>query len=196
MKHFSLGQQKVLFSLAIFMLATLYFRFYHHPSAPPSEESVREFVVEVSGEVQNPGIIIFQNPPTLKEAVEKAEGLKGGALFETAASSETLETGTLITVVKEKGIKIRLGRMQASKLLTFSIALDINRVSAEDLCLIPGIGESLAREIVVYRERRRGFRSVEELRNVKGIGEKKWRTLKPFVTVPEPFKVNASRLKP
>ncbi|MDO9350998.1 MAG: helix-hairpin-helix domain-containing protein, partial [Deltaproteobacteria bacterium] len=33
----------------------------------------------------------------------------------------------------------------------------------EDLCLIPGIGESLAREIITYRERRKRFRSVEEL---------------------------------
>jgi DNA uptake protein ComE-like DNA-binding protein len=39
--------------------------------------------------------------------------------------------------------------------------------------LIPGVGESLAREIVAYRERRSGFRSVEELKDedVKGIGE-------------------------
>jgi competence protein ComEA len=73
--------------------------------------------------------------------------------------------------------------MEARKLLVFSIPLDLNRVSVEDLCLIPGIGESLAREIMTYRERRRGFRSVEELKNVKGIGEKKWRAIKTFFTV-------------
>jgi competence protein ComEA len=48
----------------------------------------------------------------------------------------------------------------------------------EDLCLIPRIGGVLAREIVTYRERRKGFRSVEELKNVKGIGEKKHKDLK------------------
>ena len=73
--------------------------------------------------------------------------------------------------------------MEAPKLLVFSIPLDLNRVSVEDLCLIPGIGESLAREIVTYRERRRGFRSVEELISVKGIEEKKYRALKTFFTV-------------
>ena len=137
-------------------------------------------MVEVSGEVPNPGIFIFQNPPTLKEAVEKAGGLKEVALFETASSSEVLETGTLITITKESRINVRLRRMEANKLLVFSIPLDINRVSAEDLCLIPGIGEFLAREIVVYRERRRGFRSVEELKNVKGIGEEKYKFFKTF----------------
>jgi competence protein ComEA len=179
-KYLSLGQQKILFFLAIFILATLYFRFYYHPLPPRSEEIVREFVVEVSGEVPNPGIYIFQNPPTLKEAVEKAGGLKENALFETTLSPEVLETGTLITILKESNIKVKLGRMQANKLLVFSIPLDINRVSIEDLCLIPGIGESLAREIMAYRERRKGFRSIEELKNVKGIGEKKYKFFKTF----------------
>jgi competence protein ComEA len=73
--------------------------------------------------------------------------------------------------------------MEARKLLAFSIPLDLNRVSVEDLCLISGIGESLAREIVTYRERRKGFRSVEELKNVKGIEKKKYQSLKTFFTV-------------
>jgi competence protein ComEA len=46
--------------------------------------------------------------------------------------------------------------------------------------LIPEIGESLAQEIIAYRERRRGFRSVEELKKVKGIGEKKYQSVKNF----------------
>jgi competence protein ComEA len=56
-------------------------------------------------------------------------------------------------------------------------------VSIEDLCLVPGVGESLAREIAAYRERRKGFRSVEELKNIKGIGEKKWQAFKDVFTV-------------
>jgi len=68
-------------------------------------------------------------------------------------------------------------------LLVFSIPLDLNRVSMEDLCLIPGIGESLAQEIVKNRERRKGFRSIEELKDVKGIGEKKYESLKTFFIV-------------
>jgi competence protein ComEA len=219
MKYLSISQQRILFLLALFILGILYFRFYYHPFSSPPEENVREVIVEVLGEVQNPGIYIFQNPPTLREAIEKAGGLKEAATFDMGSFSETLGTGTLATILKEspvipplpphpsplppgereqgegpllkeemKGInqdviKVKLGRMEARKLLVFSIPLDLNRVSAEDLCLIPGIGESLAREIMTYRERRRGFRSVEELKNVKGIGEKKWRAIKTFFTV-------------
>jgi len=203
MKYFSLHQQWVLFVLALLILGILYFKFYYQPFSPPSEEFTKEVVVEVAGEVRNPGVYLFQNPPTLKEVIEKAGGLKETAQFDTASFSEILETGTLLTVTKEssqipphppllKGghggikhdeIKIKIGRMAANKLLVFSIPLDLNRVSMEDLCLIPGIGESLAQEIITYRERRKGFRSVEELKNVRGIGGKKYKNLKGFFII-------------
>jgi len=183
MKYYSLGQQKILIVLALLIFTLLYLKFYFHRPLPP-EETYQEVVVEILGEVQKPGVYIFKNPPTLIEAVEKAGGLKESARFEGAQSSEVLNTGTLLNVSKEspKEVKITSGRMEASKLLALSIPLDLNRVSVEDLCLIPGIGESLAKEIVSYRERRKRFRSVEELKNVKGIEKKKYRSLKAFFT--------------
>jgi competence protein ComEA len=185
MKYFSVGQQRILFALALLILGILYFKFYYQPFSPPSEEFTKEVVVEVAGEVQNPGIYLFQNPPTLKEVIEKAGGLKETAQFDTASFSEILETGTLLTVTKESSreVKVKMERMAANKLLVFSIPLDLNRVSMEDLCLIPGIGESLAQEIITYRERRKGFRSVEELKNVRGIGGKKYKNLKGFFII-------------
>ncbi len=204
MKYFSLHQQWVLFAVALFLLASLTFKFYYHPPSIPFGESVNEVVVEVSGQVRQPGIYLYQNPPKLKEAIERAGGLKEIAQFDPTLSSTILETGTLLTVTKEPShpspplrfsegaqrgmmlqdeIKIRIDRMAANKLLVFSLPLDLNHVSAEDLCLIPGIGESLAQEMIVYRERRKGYRSVEELKNVRGIGEKKYETFKKFFVV-------------
>ncbi len=200
LKYFSLAQQKFLFALALILLGSFYFRFYYQPLSPSSEESVKETVVEVLGEVQNPGVYLFQNPPTLKEAIEKAGSIKETAHFDETSSTEILETGTLLTIVKEpqniassptfaegererikqEEIKVRISRMEANKLLVFSLPLDLNRVSKEDLCLIQGIGESLAQEIITHRERSRGFRSVEELKKVKGIGEKKYQSIKNF----------------
>jgi competence protein ComEA len=179
-----MGQQKILFVLALLILALLYFKFYFHSSSLP-EEMYKEVVVEIRGEVQKPGFYIFKTPPMLIEAVEKAGGFKESARFDEAQSAEVLETGTSLNVSKEspREVKIKLGRMDAPKLLAFSIPLDLNRVSMEDLCFVPGIGESLAHEIVSYRERRKGFHSLGELKNVKGIGEKKWKDLTEFLTV-------------
>ena len=76
--------------------------------------------------------------------------------------------------------------MEANKLLVFSIPLDLNRASVEDLCLVPGIGESLAREIVNYRRSKGGFRSLEELKNVTGIGEQNWKSFQSYFKVTSP----------
>ncbi len=201
-EYFSLRQQIVLLVLALAILFLLSFRFDHR-SLPSVQRIAREVVVEVSGGVRCPGIYLFQTPPTLDEAIKRAGGLKESALFDTASSSVCLETGTLIAVtrgnplapspvsspkigteeVNRGAIKVHLGRMEAKKLVVFSIPLDLNRVSAEDLCLIPGIGESLAQEIISYRERRKAFRSIEELKKIKTIGEKRCQSLKPYLTI-------------
>ncbi len=53
-----------------------------------------------------------------------------------------------------------------------SFALDINTASAEEFVKIKGIGVKKAERIISYREEHGKFNSVEELKNVKGIGEK------------------------
>lgn len=61
--------------------------------------------------------------------------------------------------------------------------LNINVATAEELTALPGIGEVLAARIVDYRERVGGFESVEQLKEVDGIGEKKYAALKDFVCI-------------
>ena len=184
MRYLSLGQQRILLVLASLLLGALYLKFYYFPPAP-LEKIAKEIVVEVLGEVRKPGVYMFQHSPTLTEAIEKADGLKEPALFDQASSSEPLKTGALVNVRKEsrQEIRIKIETMEAHKLIVFSIPLDLNRVSAEDLCLIPGVGESLAKEIVTYREKRKGFLSIEELKKIKGIGDKKYQSLKNFLIV-------------
>jgi competence protein ComEA len=59
--------------------------------------------------------------------------------------------------------------------------LDVNRASADELTLIPGIGPKLAQRIVDERRRRGGFTSLAELRSVRGLGPKIWLRVEPFV---------------
>lgn len=184
MKYFSLSQQWILWSLSLFALLLLYLKFFYHP-CPPLEPTGQEMVVEIEGEIQEPGIYLFKDRPTLGEVIKKAGGLKETIRFPEEFSSERLNTGTLITVEKRspEQINIKIGRMEAHKLLVFFIPLDLNRVSSDDLSLIPGIGESLSQEIIAYRQKRRGFRSVEELKEIKGIGEVKFQSIKRYFTV-------------
>ena len=61
--------------------------------------------------------------------------------------------------------------------------IDINTADAETLSTLKGIGPSTAKRIVEYREKAGNFKTVEDLMDVKGIGEKSFQRLKPFITV-------------
>ncbi len=61
--------------------------------------------------------------------------------------------------------------------------IDINTATAEQLQLIPGIGPSIADRIITYRAENGGFKSIEEIQNISGIGEKKFNDIKPYIKV-------------
>ena len=61
--------------------------------------------------------------------------------------------------------------------------MDLNTASWEELSLLPGIGETKAKEIVAHRERIGGFKSPDQLAEVRGIGRKMLDKLLPLVTV-------------
>ncbi|TNJ67931.1 helix-hairpin-helix domain-containing protein [Paenibacillus hemerocallicola] len=61
--------------------------------------------------------------------------------------------------------------------------IDLNRASVSELDKLPGIGPSKAKAIVEYREKQGAFRTIEELKQVKGIGDKTFDSLLPFITV-------------
>ncbi|MBO5317279.1 MAG: helix-hairpin-helix domain-containing protein [Oscillospiraceae bacterium] len=63
--------------------------------------------------------------------------------------------------------------------------LNINVASIENLCLLPGIGEGLAQRIIDYRQTIAPFASIEEIRFVDGMGEKKFSAIQNYITIGE-----------
>ena len=61
--------------------------------------------------------------------------------------------------------------------------LNLNTATQAQLEGLPGIGPTYAQAIIVERQRRGGFKSVNELRSVRGIGDKRFAELAPLVTV-------------
>ncbi|MCC7032851.1 MAG: helix-hairpin-helix domain-containing protein [Acidobacteria bacterium] len=64
-----------------------------------------------------------------------------------------------------------------------SATIDLNSASIADLESLPGIGRRTAERILEYRQKSGGFKKIEELMNVKGIGEKSFLRLKPLIAV-------------
>lgn len=61
--------------------------------------------------------------------------------------------------------------------------ININSATKEDFEALPGIGPVLAEEIIAYRQRVGGFKSLEELKNVNGIGERKLLKIKDLIVI-------------
>jgi competence protein ComEA len=76
--------------------------------------------------------------------------------------------------------------VQAQKPAAAAAAVNLNTATAADLAKLPGIGAATAARIIEYRQKNGPFKKVEELMNVRGIGEKSFLKLKPLVSVAPP----------
>ena len=64
--------------------------------------------------------------------------------------------------------------------------INLNTATVAQLETLPGIGKSTAERILEYRQKNGGFKKVEDLMNVRGIGEKSFLKMKPLITVSAP----------
>ncbi len=72
---------------------------------------------------------------------------------------------------------------QASASTSSKPAINLNVATIEQLETLPGIGRKTAERILEYRTKNSGFKRIEDLMNVKGIGEKSFLKLKPLISV-------------
>jgi competence protein ComEA len=128
-----------------------------------------EIIVHISGAVRNPGIYKLKKDSRVFEAINAAGG------YSTEADIDKIN---LVATIKD-GEKIHI----PYKVQTLSSNLiNINTATESELCSLPGIGPSLAKRIIEYRTSHY-FSSIEEIKNVKGIGEKKFEKIKNLITV-------------
>ena len=73
--------------------------------------------------------------------------------------------------------------MTAFQKVTLGIPIDINKESAIGLTAIPGIGKSLAKTISDERVKRNGYKDINELKTLPGIGEKLFSKIAPYIRI-------------
>lgn len=60
-------------------------------------------------------------------------------------------------------------------------SININTATKEEFISLPGVGESIAEKIIAYRDERKGFKKIEDMLNVNGIGKKKFEKIKEYI---------------
>ena len=138
--------------------------------------------IELKGEVHHPALLSYSKAPTLMTVIRDGGGLKiPGSLSSSEAKDRIDQDRTIIVRGDKKGkIDVQREVLSGTALWIIGRPIPINRITARELDRLPGIGPSLARSILEYREAHGGFSSLDELKNVKGIKEKTFQKIKDY----------------
>jgi competence protein ComEA len=146
-------------------------------SAAPA--SGAQLVVDVEGKVRHPGLVRLPDGARVDDAIRAAGGLLPGVPTAGLNLAQKLSDGQQVLVGLDAGPASGAGTTGPAA----GGLLDLNLASAEQLDGLPGIGPVLAQRIVDWRTEHGRFASVDQLREVSGIGESKYSTVKSKVRV-------------
>ena len=160
------------------------------------KEEVGNIVVHITGAVKNKGILRLPEGSRISDAIEAAGGETKEADLDSINLAYTLEDGQKIYIPSQENkenneqkqyITTESGDTtnikENSKIEGENEKVNINTANQSELETLPGIGPSLASRIIEYREQNGKFNSIEELKNVKGIGDAKFEDLKNSATI-------------
>ena len=147
----------------------------------------KNVTIYVSGEVNNPGIVTIESDKRLYDAVEKVGGFTENADLNKVNLAIKLndEEHYIIPKIGEDNIisqDISVNNIDTIKNEQTS-KININTATIEELDNLPGVGEATANKILNYRQENGMFKSIEEIKNVNGIGEKKYVDIKDKICI-------------
>lgn len=156
--------------------------------------------IDIAGEVKNPGVYEVTSDSRIFEAIEKAGGLTEKADTTNVNQAETVKDGQKISIPKKGATAQSNGGSGGESSQTTSAPasnaqnsagtdpasgakININSADSSQLQTISGIGPSTAEKIIRYRTSKGAFKSIDDLKKVNGIGDKKLEKLRPYVTI-------------
>ncbi|MFD7757383.1 helix-hairpin-helix domain-containing protein [Streptomyces sp. NPDC059757] len=159
------------------------------PGPPPTGGPGGRIVVDVSGKVRRPGIYPLPSGARVADALRAAGGVRTGVDLTGLNRARVLMDGEQVVVGAPPGPQAfgatggaAVGGAAAGAGAGATTGpLSLNSATVEQLDTLPGVGPVLAQHIVDYRTQHGGFRSVGELREVNGIGDRRFADLQPLV---------------
>jgi competence protein ComEA len=148
------------------------------PRSTPSGSRAADVVVDVVGHVQSPGLYRLPTGARVDDAIRAAGGPVPGTDLSGLNLARKVSDGEQIAV-GVAGEPAAAGGAESSS----AGPIDLNTASLAQLDALPGVGPVLAQHILDWRTAHGKFDTVDQLREVTGIGEAKFADLRPLVTV-------------
>jgi competence protein ComEA len=152
-----------------------------HTQGPTAAESPIAFV-HVVGQVNRPGLYELAAGSRIVDAVAAAGGFTTTADQSQLNLAQVIEDGQQITVLAQGAVPAASVGAVSAATVGAGGSVDLNTADATALETLDGIGPALAQRILAYRTAHGGFRTVNDLQNVTGIGPKKFAAIKANVT--------------
>lgn len=198
-------KKSMLFPSILVVSGLCYFYFSSSDSSPPQEELIetiqpieeknlsesaeeavmQQLFVEIKGAVMYPGVYELEQDQRIKDVVQLAGGYTENADTQFINHAQKVQD-EMVIYIPIKGEQLEEG---ASSLLTLPTEtnkeqkININKADVATLATLPGIGPSKAQSILTYREENGQFQTIDDLKNVSGIGDKTFEKLKDSITV-------------
>lgn len=145
-----------------------------------------QLVVDVKGAVAKPGLYTLEEGSRVNDAVDAAGGLTSQADPKSINLAQKLSDEAVVYVAsKDENVSVVASTTASSAMSQEGneSKVNLNTATEADLQTISGIGAKRAADIIAYREANGGFKSVDDLNNVSGIGDKTMESIRPYVTV-------------
>ena len=158
------------------------------------KEGKSKIIIHVSGAVVNEGIVELEEKARVADAIEAAGGVTEDAYMRNINLASLLEDGMKVYIpTKEEVMQkeensdyiigsnniIENNNVESKK----SGKVNINTATKEELDTLPGVGELTANKIISYREENGKFKSIEEIKEVSGIGDSKFEQIKDLIEI-------------
>ncbi|HFV2514567.1 TPA: helix-hairpin-helix domain-containing protein [Streptococcus agalactiae] len=145
-----------------------------------------QVTVDVKGAVNHPGVYSLPSQSRVTDAIKRAGGLSNLADSKSVNLAQKLQDETVIYVA-QKGEKITVVEEEkANNIATQGNSkgkINLNKADLSSLQTISGVGAKGAQDILDYRDSQGGFKTIDDLKNVSGIGEKTLEKLRQDVTI-------------
>ncbi len=151
-----------------------------------TQKEVIKIKVYICGKIKNAGVYELNENTRIVDLISIAGGVKEDAYLDSLNLAEILTDGQKVYIPSKEEVSDSVGSNLAGNNMagdSKTKIININFATRGDLELLPGIGPELAQRIIDYRNTSGPFKKKEDLKNVTGIGDKKFDALKDFISV-------------